>query len=93
MTSSEILSDAPKEIPRLIPRWLRLPQAVAYSGLSRSRLYVLFTEGQIKAACVKEPGAAKGTRLIDRLSLDEFLERHVPTTENHMEGKYAAAQG
>jgi excisionase family DNA binding protein len=59
----------------LAPRWLRVPHAVAYSGISRSKLYELVTDGQIKAVSVQGKGSRKGIRLIDRISLDEFLER------------------
>jgi hypothetical protein len=61
------------EIPHLTPRWLRLPQAVAYSGISRAKLYAHLTEGRIRAACVQESPTTRGTRLFDRLSIDEFL--------------------
>jgi hypothetical protein len=62
-----------REIPHLTPRWLRLPQAVAYSGISRAKLYVHLAQGRIRAACVQESTTTRGTRLFDRLSIDEFL--------------------
>jgi len=76
MTSREIL-EGTYESQRLMPRWLRIPHAVAYSGISRSKLYELFAEGQIRAASVHGKGSRKGIRLIDRVSLDEFLERQL----------------
>jgi hypothetical protein len=76
MTSREIL-EGTYESQRLVPRWLRIPHAVAYSGISRSKLYELFAEGQIRAASVQGKGSRKGIRLIDRVSLDEFLERQL----------------
>jgi Helix-turn-helix domain len=77
MTNSEILAEASQELPRLIPRWLRTRHAVAYSGLSRSKLYELFGSGRIKAANVRDKGSRKGVRVFDRESIDEFLERQV----------------
>jgi hypothetical protein len=73
MPTSDIIQDVAGELPRLVPRWLRLPAAVAYSGISRSKLYVHLAEGRIRAACVQGRGTARGTRLFDRESIDEFL--------------------
>jgi hypothetical protein len=57
------------------PRWLRIPAAVEYSGINRSRLFRLLAEGAVKSACLKEHQHAKrGLRLIDRHSLDLYLE-------------------
>ena len=59
----------------LNPRWLRIPAAVKYSGLSRSKLYELLSEGQIRSICVRaQKGAQRGVRLIDRESIDLFME-------------------
>ena len=58
------------------PRWLRVATAVKYSGINRSRLFRLIAEGVVKTACLKErPKAKRGLRLIDRWSLDLYLER------------------
>jgi hypothetical protein len=60
---------------RINPRWLRIPVAVRYSGINRSRLFRLIAEGAIKSACLKEHrGAKRGLRLVDRFSLDLHLE-------------------
>jgi hypothetical protein len=60
----------------LNPRWLRIPSAVKYSGLSRSRLYELVAEGSIKSICLKSHrDALRGVRLVDRKSIDLFMER------------------
>jgi hypothetical protein len=66
-------SSARGEIPQLIPRWLRLPAASAYSGISRAKLYDHLIAGRIRAAFVQESANTRGTRLFDRLSIDEFL--------------------
>lgn len=49
------------------PRWLKIPSAVAYSGIGRSTLYELMNAGKIKSHRI---GAA---RVIDRESLDAFI--------------------
>lgn len=60
---------------RINPRWLRIPAAVKYSGINRNRLFKLIAQGAIKTASLKEHrGAKRGLRLIDRISLDLFLE-------------------
>ena len=75
--SRQILEEVAHESTPLPPRWLRVPVATHYSGISRSKLYELFADGQIKAASVHSKGSKKGIRLIDRLSLDAYLERQV----------------
>jgi len=58
---------------KLEPRWLRVPAAVTYSGISRAKLFVLKAEGQIKSASITSAGKSRGIRVIDRLSIDKFL--------------------
>jgi len=62
------------EITTLAPKWLRIPAAVKYSGISRSRLYELMAEGQIKSVCVRSKGNIRGVRLLSAESIDNFLE-------------------
>jgi hypothetical protein len=65
---------APPKKMALIPRWLTLKLAVDYSNLSRSSLYCLIDRGDIRAAWVSVHGTgARGKRLIDRQSLDQYL--------------------
>ena len=75
MLTAEIQQDTHTGPVTLNPRWLRIPGAVKYSGLSRSRLYELLAEGRIKSICLKShTGAVRGVRLIDRESIDLFME-------------------
>jgi hypothetical protein len=61
----------------LNPRWLRIPAAVKYSGLSRSMLYELLSAGKIRSISVKsQKWSQRGVRLIDRESIDLFMESH-----------------
>jgi len=75
MLTTEIQQDTHTGPVTLNPGWLRVPGAVKYSGLSRSRLYELLTERRIKSICIKShKAAARGVRLIDRESIDLFME-------------------
>ena len=75
MLTTEIQQDTHTGPVTLNPRWLRIPSAVKYSGLSRSRLYELLAQGRIKSICVKSHNdALRGVRLVDRESIDLFME-------------------
>ena len=74
MLTTELRQDTHSGPVTLNPRWLRIPAAVKYSGLSRSKLYELLSEGRIKSICVKSHrGAERGVRLLDRESVDSFM--------------------
>lgn len=74
MLTTELQQDTHTGPVTLNPRWLRIPAAVKYSGLSRSRLYELISERQIKSICVKaHRQAERGVRLLDRESIDSFM--------------------
>jgi hypothetical protein len=75
MLTTEIQQDTHTGPVTLNPRWLRIPSAVKYSGISRSRLYELLAQGRIKSICLKSRNdALRGVRLIDRESVDLFME-------------------
>ena len=61
-----VLTEANTRQP-ITPRWLKVPAAVAYSGISRSVIYELLNARKIKSHRI---GAA---RVIDRESLDAFI--------------------
>jgi hypothetical protein len=58
----------------LKPRWLRIRTAVGYSGISRAKLFILLADGQIKSASIRSRGKARGIRVVDRESIDRYLE-------------------
>ena len=62
------------------PRWMKVPAAVRYSGLSRARLYILLASGEIRSASVRFNGKERGCRIIDRESIDEFLSNNLMGT-------------
>jgi hypothetical protein len=75
MLTTEIQQDTHTGPVTLNPRWLRIPAAVKYSGLSRSRLYELLAQGRIKSICLKSHNnALRGVRLADKESIDLFME-------------------
>ena len=75
MLTTEIQQDTHTGPVTLNPRWLRIPSAVKYSGRSRSRLYELLAQGRINSTCVKSHNdALRGVRLVDRESIDLFME-------------------
>lgn len=66
----------------LEPVWLRIPDAVRFSGISRSKLYELTKAGRIRSASIRDAGQSKGTRLIERASLFGFIEAHASGGES-----------
>lgn len=60
--------------PALKPSWLRIPQAVCVSGLSRSKIYELMKAGRLRNSSFAEEGQKKGTRLISYSSLMGLIE-------------------
>jgi Helix-turn-helix domain len=63
-----------QEVTELRPAYLRIADAIKYSGIGRSTLYSLMTEGRIKSVALKtHKDNVRGLRLISRESLDSFL--------------------
>lgn len=58
------------------PRWLTLKGAAVYSGLSSAGIGRLAAHGKIRSSLVSISGTKRGRRLVDRLSLDEFIESY-----------------
>jgi hypothetical protein len=56
------------------PEWIRVKQAVTWSGLGRTIIYHMMDSGKIKSVSMRERGMTKGTRLISFASLKGFLE-------------------
>jgi len=71
---SEILQDAHAGTINLEPRWLKVDAAVSYSGISRAVLYRILAGGKIRSSSLRARGALRGSRLIDRLSLDAYID-------------------
>ena len=75
MLTTEVQQDTYTGPVTLNARWLRIPSAVKYSGLSRSRLYELLAQGRIRSICLRSRrDALRGVRLVDKESIDLFME-------------------
>lgn len=57
-----------------LPAWFTVADAAKYSGLSCALLYELINEECIVSSTVLRPGRRRGRRLIQRASLDAFIE-------------------
>jgi len=57
-------------------RYLRVQQVLDFYPFKRAKLYEYLASGEVKSFVLKEKGALRGIRLIDRDSLDAFLESH-----------------
>jgi hypothetical protein len=64
----------------ITPRWLGFDQAAIYSGLGIRVLQNHVKAGFIRSSNACAPGASRGRRLIDRESLDAFIEAGVGKT-------------
>ena len=67
------LTTAQTQRNSIVPRWLKIPAAVTYSGICRSRIYDLLNAGKVKSHLI---GTA---RLVDRESLDAFISSQPAT--------------
>ena len=56
------------------PRWLSVSDAAKYSSFCERHIRKLCSKGVVQSKNVKLEGASKGRRVIDRLSLDRFIE-------------------
>jgi len=59
------------------PAWFTVKGASNYSGLSTALLYELIEDGCIVSSTALRPGRKRGRRLINRASLDVFIEAGV----------------
>jgi hypothetical protein len=65
---------ASSSTPPLKPEWVRVPEAIRVSGLSRSSIYELIAAGKIKSFSNRQRGAVRGIRLISYDGLMAYLE-------------------
>ena len=61
----------------ITPQWLTIEGARRYSGLSDGTIYAYIRAGYVVSAMVTLPGNRRGRRLINRASLDAFIESYV----------------
>ncbi len=66
----------------ITPQWLTIEGAIRYSGLSEGTIRTYIRDGHVVSANVVLPGNRRGRRLINRPSLDAFIERYVVGTNS-----------
>lgn len=59
----------------LEPEWIRVAQAVAWSGMSRSTINYLVAAGKVRSVNLRVRGTERGVRLISFASFKGFLDR------------------
>jgi len=62
---------------QIVPRWLTLKGAAIYSGLSERTIENYIKADLVVSSNVVMPGNSRGRRLIERASLDAFIERGI----------------
>jgi hypothetical protein len=74
LTSTQIQAETfPNGVP-IRSRYLRVQQVLDWYPFKRAKLYEILARGDIKSFVLKERGAIRGLRLIDRDSIDNYLE-------------------
>jgi hypothetical protein len=74
LTSTQIQAETfPNGVP-IRSRYLRVQQVLDWYPFKRAKLYEILARGDIKSFVLKEKGAIRGLRLIDRDSIDSYLE-------------------
>ena len=84
------ISDIHEELrnsPVVERHWLKIPDSVRYSSLSRAKLYQLIEEGAIRSVCLRSKDKLRGTRLISLPSLESFLSKHEGTKSEPIPGR------
>jgi hypothetical protein len=74
LTATDGLSETSVSHCTVSARYIRFAQALQWYPFKRAKLYELIREGRVKSFVLMEPGAIRGLRLIDRDSMDEFLQ-------------------
>ena len=59
------------------PEWFTIAGAANYSGLSTALIYELIKEGSIVSSTVLRRNRIRGRRLVERASLDAFIQAGV----------------
>ena len=62
-------------------RYLRISQVLARYPFKRAKLYELLSRGEIRSFLLKERGCIRGCRLVDRDSIDAYLDAKATEAE------------
>jgi len=63
--------------PHIVPRWLTLKGAAIHTGLSERTIENHVRANLVISSNVVMPGATRGRRLVERESLDAFIEQWI----------------
>jgi len=75
LTSTQIHAETFPTSVAIRSRYLRIQQVLDWYPFKRAKLYELLARGDIKSFALKEKGAIRGMRLVDRDSLDAYLQK------------------
>jgi hypothetical protein len=67
-------------------RYVRVEQALQIYPWKRAKLYQLMGRGVIRSFLLKERGSLRGIRLLDRDSIDQYLERQAAAAASETMG-------
>ena len=73
--------------PAVEAQWLKIPGAVRYSSLSRSKIYQLIDEAEVRSVCLRDKDKTRGVRLISKPSLEAYLAKHEGTKSEQIPGR------
>jgi hypothetical protein len=86
----ETVADIREELrttPVIEPHWLKLPAAVRYSSVSRSKIYEKIESGEIRSICLRDRDKTRGIRLVSKPSLDAYLSKFENTKSQPVPGR------
>jgi hypothetical protein len=72
-TTTATLIQATARCEPLKPEWVRIPDAMKFSGIGRSRLYQLIGAGRVRSVCLRERQKVRGIRLVSVKSLHDYI--------------------
>jgi Helix-turn-helix domain len=77
MTVNTTTLELQEEIKQSIrPAWLKIDDAVRFSGIGRSKLYSLIDRGEIRSACLRDRDKVRGTRIVNVESLENYITKY-----------------
>jgi hypothetical protein len=72
-TTTSTISETTQRCDRLQPEWVRVPDAMRFCGIGRSRLYELIEKRKIRSVCLRKSDKLRGIRLVSIPSLRDFI--------------------
>lgn len=69
----ELKTASPADLSLPPREWLRVAEALKWTGWSKPTLYTLINNGKVKSVSLRQRGQVRGTRLVNFDSLRSFL--------------------